>query len=57
MGLRGLDLLSLALDADLAQYVSFDTALANPITDYESKSLGSLHGTILRELQNVVASS
>jgi hypothetical protein len=49
----GLNIPSLELDAELANYASFIATLANLIIDYESESLGPMYGLIRQELMNV----
>jgi hypothetical protein len=54
---EGLNVPSLELDAEPAHYALFTATLANVITDYESESLGPLHGLIRHELLNVATST
>jgi hypothetical protein len=53
----GLNVPSLEVDAELAQYASFTTTLANVITLYESESLSPMYGLIRQELLNVATST
>jgi hypothetical protein len=53
----GLYVPSLAHDAELAYYASFDATFANHIIVYESELVGPLYGSIRQELHNVASST
>jgi hypothetical protein len=53
----GLNVPSLELDAEPAHYASFTATLANPITTYESESLGLMYGLNRHELLSVATST
>jgi hypothetical protein len=49
----GLNVPSLEVDAEYANYASFTATLANLISNYESESLGPMYGLIRQELLHV----